>query len=94
MQAGLHEEKGFYGFSLINVFVKPDEQNNACINSVMARKGGCEETNLPDSLHLPIAGDNMMLFLIFFHYLCIKITMNYGHHGNLQQNKSVLQPHA
>ncbi|MBR3115428.1 MAG: hypothetical protein IKH47_06615 [Bacteroidaceae bacterium] len=66
MQAGLHEEKGFYGFSLINVFVKPDEQNNACINSVMARKGGCEETNLPDSLHLPIAGDNMMLFLIFF----------------------------
>ena len=92
MQAGLHEEKGFYGFSLINLFAKPNEQNDACIKSAMARmpkasrteaalspkgrgadsggeseaaKGGCEETNLPDSLHLPIAGDNMMLFLIF-----------------------------
>ena len=28
----------------LNVFVKPNEQNDACINSAMARKGGCEET--------------------------------------------------
>ena len=31
-----------------NVFVKPNEQNDACINSAMARKGGCEETNEND----------------------------------------------
>ncbi|MBR3373747.1 MAG: hypothetical protein IKG75_07070, partial [Bacteroidaceae bacterium] len=30
----------------LNVFVKPNEQNDACINSAMARKGGCEETNV------------------------------------------------
>jgi hypothetical protein len=28
-----------------NVFIKPNEQNDARINSAMARKGGCEETN-------------------------------------------------
>ncbi len=29
-----------------NVFAKPNEQNDACIKSAMARKGGCEETNV------------------------------------------------
>ncbi|MBR1916488.1 MAG: hypothetical protein IJ832_01345, partial [Bacteroidaceae bacterium] len=28
-----------------NLFAKPNEQNDACIKSAMARKGGCEETN-------------------------------------------------
>ena len=29
---------------LLNLFAKPNEQNDACITSAMARKGGCEET--------------------------------------------------
>ena len=29
-----------------NLFAKPNEQNDACINSAMARKGGCEETKI------------------------------------------------
>ena len=29
-----------------NVFDKPNEQNDACIKSAMARKGGCEETKI------------------------------------------------
>ena len=32
-------------YDKMNVFDKPNEQNGACINSAMARKGGCEETN-------------------------------------------------
>ena len=31
-------------YDKMNVFDKPNEQNGACINSAMARKGGCEET--------------------------------------------------
>ena len=34
-----------YLFYRPTFFVKPNEQNDACINSAMARKGGCEETN-------------------------------------------------
>ena|GEM_PF-2749052 len=29
-----------------NVFDKPNEQNDACIKSAMARKGGCEEAKI------------------------------------------------
>jgi hypothetical protein len=34
--------------STTNLFAKPNEQNDACIKSAMARKGGCEETNVFD----------------------------------------------
>ena len=36
--------------STTNLFAKPNEQNDACIKSAMARKGGCEETNFIQSL--------------------------------------------
>ena len=35
-----------------NVFVKPNEQNDAYINSAMARKGGCEETKGIESVRV------------------------------------------
>ena len=35
-----------------NVFVKPNEQNDVCINSAMARKGGCEETKGIESVRV------------------------------------------
>ena len=39
--------------STTNLFAKPNEQNDACIKSAMARKGGCEETNFIQSLINP-----------------------------------------
>ena len=36
--------------SITNLFAKSNEQNDACIKSAMARKGGCEETNFIQSL--------------------------------------------
>ena len=39
--------------STTNLFAKPNEQNDACIKSAMARKSGCEETNFIQPLINP-----------------------------------------